>query len=1536
VWEQATDAAPLRFLRDHVVEDVAIVPGAAWLEAAAAAVAESAGASTVALADVRFENPLALDAPRVYQVVVSADHTFAVASRPRDAADAWTTHARGRGRGVVEADGGALDLEVLQKRLAPRDVDALYAALSAHDFHYGPVFRAIRALWASDVEVLARLEAPGAERFAVHPAILDASFQALAAVVDASGDKPAVPIGVDRLRVRGRCGAPAWAHVRRRGGEELTADIRIADASGRVCVEVDGLRVAPLERADASAPDELWYRIAWERREPEAVSRIGRWAVLGDDGVAAAIEAAGGEVVRAAAPAEALAAPSCRGVVCVASAGERCWAPALEVAQGLAGGERRRLVLVTRGAVPVGTEPMAPLQATVWGLGRSIGLEHPELECRLVDRDDGLEGLARAIAADDGESQVALRGGQRFVARLAPGAPDARPAQAIGDMPWRVEVGAVGQLDLGLVETERRAPGPGEVEIEVEAAGINFIDVLTALGALGDSVPKLVTGTDLGGLGAECAGRVVRVGAGVSVQPGRRVLAAGSGCLARYVTTPATLAVPVPERLGAAEAAALPIAYATVLHALKYVARLEAGERVLIHSATGGVGLAAIAWARHVGAEVYATAGSPAKRDSLRQIGIERVSDSRSLQFVEDVRSWTAGEGVDVVLNSLAGPLLAAGVDLLRDHGRFVELGKRDVLENAGLGLRPFLRNLTFSLVDLIGMLRKRPAQVRALLDEVVGLVESGALPPLPVRSAPADEVVSLFREMAGARHVGKLVMTPPSARARVQRARFRPRRDRSYLITGGLGGLGRAVAVHLARRGAGHLVLVGRGPASSEAQTRDLDAIRACGATVTVARADVADRESLRALLAGLPAPLAGVVHAAGVLGEQPLRTLDAEAFESVLRPKVKGALNLHELTRDRPLDFFLLFSSASAVLGGIGQAHYAAANAYLDALAHHRRSLGLPATSLDFGPIARVGMAARREVEARFERMGIRYLSPETMLAAIDRALDGTVAQAAVLSLDPRGGGLAAQPTPFLSGLARASTAANGIAASLRALGAPERRGRLEQWLREKLAAVLGASLDDVAPAASFSELGLDSLMALELRNRVESELGLSVSATVALSHDSVTRLAAHLAARIEQGSAKGEADDLPIEELPKRVELDAAIRPPVGEPMVPARRALLTGATGFVGAYLLHELLARGLEVECVVRASADRVGEALRGFGLWQENRASQLAVHEGDLAQPRLGLSEADFAGLAERVDLVVHAGAAVNWVLPYGALEAVNVGGTREVLRLCATGRPKVLHHVSTLGVVGVYRALGQTPPGTDPGARLPRLLRASGYFQTKWVAEQFVLEARRSGLRTSIHRPGLVTGDSRTGADSATTGQFFFSLLKGCIQMGRAPDWGGQLRLVPVDYVARAIATLALHPDGQDAVVNLTSHRPLAFGAVVDTLRRMGFFLLTEDYGRWREDVLALPETSPSNPLAAFAPFLRGLPADEPAALEAFGAADPLDDALTRDLLRSAGLECPPTDDRLIADYVRWYVGAGALAPPASDVEAGTEIGTL
>ncbi len=773
-----------------------------------------------------------------------------------------------------------------------------------------------------------------------------------------------------------------------------------------------------------------------------------------------------------------------------------------------------RLWIVTRGAQPAGAEP-APLgvaQAPIWGLSKVIVLEHPELRCARVDLDPssppGEDGaLFEEVWSPDGEDQVAWRGDIRHVARLVRSRLDAP-----GEAPVRLEQSTPGVLDgLVLRAATRRRPGRGEVEIRVHAAGLNFRDVLNALAVRQDADP----------LGGECAGTVVAVGPGVDgLRVGDEVIAVAAGCLSTFLTTPVALVVRKPERLSFEEAGTIPLAFLTASYALDHVAKISAGDQVLIHAAAGGVGMAAVQLAQRAGAEILATAGSPEKREFLRSLGIRHVMNSRSLDFADEVRERTSGRGVDLVLNSLAGEFIPRSLSVLGAGGRFVEIGKRDIWTPERVA--EFRRDVSYFVLDLAEVLTRDPAAVRPMLLQLVASVADGVLTPLPRRVFPIQEVAGAFRYMAQARHIGKIVVSP---------ARDAVRADGSYLITGGLGGLGLLVAQWMVERGARHLVLMGRSPASDAAR-ETLHMLEQGGATVRVVQGDVARSGDLAAALAaigdGMP-PLRGVIHSAGVLDDGVLLQQEWERFARVMAPKVEGAWHLHALTREAPLDFFVLFSSTASLLGSPGQGNHAAANAFLDALAHHRRAHGLPAVSINWGAWAEVGAAARRNVGERITMQGVSTIAPEQGLEVLARVLGGSPVQIGVLPvfwpkfLQQFGG---AGAPPLLSALARearppatAERAAPPPPDVLRRVAeAPrgKRRGLLLAHVRDRVIKVLG--LDPSHPVGGrqpLNELGIDSLMAVELRNLLGSDLALkrALPATLVFDHPTIEALTEYL---------------------------------------------------------------------------------------------------------------------------------------------------------------------------------------------------------------------------------------------------------------------------------------------------------------------------------------------------------------------------------------------------------------------------------------
>jgi acyl transferase domain-containing protein/acyl carrier protein len=970
-------------------------------------------------------------------------------------------------------------------------------------------------------------------------------------------------------------------------------DMTLWDANGQLIAEIIGLRARRASRtallaADVRRLDELFYEIDWQQN-PETlatnpVSLAGHWLVFaGEKGsgqnLSNLIAARGGDCHlilpgqmlerldestwrvdffddNALAKLLSMSAETPQGII---------WMPAVPVdmsqanAEWLLAQEREscgglmqllqallqsqpkiwpELWLVTKGSQPVllSDGPLAIASAPLWGLGKVIALEHPELHCRLVDLDpvslpqavqmaDLSDLLAEIETAhrstgENGsgparEEQVAFRNGIRYTPRM-------RRLQesnsASGGQPRKLSFWQRGMLEnLQFEPLTRRSPEPGHMEIEVRSAGLNFRDVLNVLGMYpGEAGPP----------GVECAGLVTAVGEGVSdFAVGDPVIALAPSCFSDYVITSAELAVRKPDSLDWDESVTIPVAFLTAEYCLHRLANLAPSERILIHSATGGVGLAAVQIAQAIGAEIYATAGTAEKRAYLHDLGISNVFDSRSLAFAENIKEQTAGEGIDVVLNALTGEYIIAGLSLLRPGGRFVEIGKAEILSPEQVAqVNPEAHYHTFALDEMI--LTDSPV-VGRLQREIVADFAAGRFVPLPRQVFPQEDSKLAFRYMAQARHIGKVVIRQHSSSKETETTISAAK---GYLITGGMGGLGLVVAEWLVAQGARHLALLGRSGGSAEGQ-ETVAALRDRGVAVHTYQADVANPEQITAVFAqigdDLP-PLAGVIHAAGVLDDGVLAQQDWSRFEHVLAPKIAGAWNLHRLTEDVPLDHFILFSSSASVLGSSGQGSYTAANSFLDALAHYRRSLGLRAMSINWGPWAEIGMVSRLDSRRR-QRLDeiMNPMVPGTALKALERVWRQQPAQVAVM--DVNWSKLAVLPAaahrPFISALLERASGARPVVekrgklmAELILLAPKKRQERLFAFLRSQITLILGLeptfTLD---PRQPLNELGLDSLMAVEMRNALGDLLDRSLPATILFDYPTLAALTEFLVKEI-----------------------------------------------------------------------------------------------------------------------------------------------------------------------------------------------------------------------------------------------------------------------------------------------------------------------------------------------------------------------------------------------------------------------------------
>ncbi|WP_232000688.1 sulfolipid-1 biosynthesis phthioceranic/hydroxyphthioceranic acid synthase [Mycobacterium kyorinense] len=1155
VWQADIGIAAQPWLGDHRIRNVAVLPGAAYCEMALAA-AHAVLGDRVEVRDIRFEQVLMLDE----QTTVGASASL---SSPGTLDFAVETN-----QGGAQTRHAAAVLHTPTAEQAPaHDPSALLAAhprredgaevrkrLDERGLQYGPAFTGLTVVHSGEAgtgTVVAEVALPRQIRsqqdaYGVHPALLDACFQSVAAHPDVQaigGDLPALPLGVRQLRAYGavRNAHYCYTRVTQADTSGIEADIDVLDEHGAVLLAVHGLQLGTGVSDSAYKERLLAERlltIEWQQREsPEAEhDDAGAWLLIStsDADVSATtlsgvMKSHGAQCTTMRWSSQADHAPNrdelqshlraggFSGVVILTGprSSDDDSNSALrgrEYVQHLARivrelpevpGEPPRLYVVTRGAQPVIARDVPNLeQAGLRGFMRVIGTEHPHLHASQidVDTDTSAEQLAQQLLSGSEEDETAWRNDQWYVARLTPAPllPEERRTVVANHErdAIRLQIRTPGDLEsMELVACERVAPGPGQIEVAISASSINFADVLVAFGrypALEGRLPQL--GTDF-------AGVVTAVGSEVTEHKvGDRVAGlSANGCWGTFLTCDSHLAVTLPAGLSDAHAAAVTTAHATAWYGLHDLARIRSGDKVLIHSATGGVGQAAIAIARAAGAEIFATAGSEQRRQMLRDMGIEHVYDSRSLDFAEGIRRDTGGYGVDIVLNSAIGAAQRAGIEILALGGRFIEIGKRDIYGDSRLGLFPFRRNLAFYGLDLGLLSYSHPDRMRELLTKVYQLTADGVLPMPESTHYPLADAATAIRLMSGAQHTGKLVLDIPrsgSGRVVVPPAQAQVfRRDGAYLITGGLGGLGLFLAEKLAAAGCGRIVLCARSQPTLEV-LETIECIRAIGADVVVECADIAEPDTAQRLVGAATAtglPVRGVLHLAAVIEDATLPNITDDLIERDWAPKVYGVWNLHTATADQPLDWFCSFSSAAALVGSPGQGAYAAANSWLDAFTRWRRAQGMPATAIAWGAWAQIGRATALAEGADIAIAPDEGAYAVEALLRYDRAYTGYTPLTGAPWLSAF-----AQSTPFAEAFRSAgqsSTGTSKLRAELNELPPDEWPTRLRRLISDQISLILRRSVD---PDRSLAEYGLDSLSALELRTRIEAETGIRLNPT------------------------------------------------------------------------------------------------------------------------------------------------------------------------------------------------------------------------------------------------------------------------------------------------------------------------------------------------------------------------------------------------------------------------------------------------------
>ncbi|MEN8655269.1 SDR family NAD(P)-dependent oxidoreductase [Streptomyces sp. 21So2-11] len=1117
------------WLVDHAVLGSVLLPGTAFLELAAHAGTQT---GTPRVSELTLIAPLVIpeEGRAQVQAVVAApgddgQRALTVHARtetPDGATEPWTLHATGTLAPHDGAPATAAGRYAAEAEAEPLPIDGCYDELAAAGYAYGPVFRGLRAAWRNGADLLAEVALPpsvtDAASYGLHPALLDAALHPIVMTALDDGNRRLLPFSWRGVTIHQPGASTARALISATGPDAVS--LTLLDESLAVIAEVEELVLRPVSD-DVAVPPSL-HRLDWKPAPADHAPSPSAAALGSADlgvGPQYADLAALGQAVDAGLPAPAVVFAPLADLADGPTAGIHPPVHrALALLQAWLADDRladSQLVLVTRAAVATAPDAdVDPDGAAVWGLARSAQTENPG-RVGLLDVESAAD-CRTALPLIGAEPQLAGRDGALLVPRLGRATADSALGLPAGVTAWRLGVRDRGTLDHLALEPcpEALAPlGNGEIRIAVRAAGVNFRDVLNTLG--------LYPG-DPGLLGLEGAGVVTEVGPGVTgLGVGDRVMGLFSGAFGPVAVADQRRVAAMPADWTYAQAASAPIVFLTAYHALVDLAGLAAGERVLIHAAAGGVGMAAVQLARHLGAEVYGTAG-PGKWDALRAFGLggANLASSRTPDFETAFGAATEGRGMDVVLNSLAGEFVDASLRLLPRGGRFVEMGKTD-LRDPGLVAADH-PGVDYRFFDL---LQEPTERIAELLTAVLRLLSSGTLTPLPLSTWDVRRAPEAFRYVSQARHIGKVVLTLPAV--------LDP--DGTVLVTGATGALGGLVARHLvAEHGARRLLLVSRRGPDAPGAAELAAELTELGAEVILAACDTADRDALAQLLTGIR--LTAVVHTAGVLDDGVITALTPERLDTVLAAKATAARNLHELTVDQDLAAFVLFSSVMGVIGGAGQGNYAAANAYLDALAQHRKAHRLPALSLAWGMWAdtagrpgATGMAgALSEADrGRIARTGLAPIGRAEGLALLDAALRGDTAvlvpapfdRAALGSLEPQLPTVLRDlaptaPRPAQAPATAATPRTETLHDRLAALSPAEQEELLLDLVRVQTAAVLGqSSAAGIAADRPFKDMGCDSLTLVELRNRLQTSADLRLPATFLFNYPTPLAVVAHL---------------------------------------------------------------------------------------------------------------------------------------------------------------------------------------------------------------------------------------------------------------------------------------------------------------------------------------------------------------------------------------------------------------------------------------
>lgn len=1180
LWESYLNTLQYAYLKDHLVHETIVFPAAGYVEAALAAIEEAFGPGDHRIENFSFKEAIAI--PEKGNVIVQVllkntiGNTHKVSIRSKnDGAEQWSSNAE------------CSVLVNYKKDLAPLAAVAGGESITAEKHYeytkkmglpYGPFFQSVQSIqhnngkWLGIVQTDEAL-APQLKRYVFHPSLLDGCLQVALNISRTKNEGSTyVPVHINELYVANELQPISECQVileeNESTNEWIDADVVITQ-NNAVVLKMVGLKMKKLEgtaKADSNI-QELLYSVNWKTQEVAAAELNQSVIVVGNENTPQSLRAFANEFIdlNAADVAQqvlALKATYPKDVALVVapivSANEfnieqfyqqqdKSALLVVELIQQLSAADYfPRIYALTNGVQALDNENINLHLAPLWGMGRVVLNEQPDFKYTRVDAsasvsDAEIEVFKNIIAANQQENEWLIRNQNAYTARLEQQLNQQEkpaPAQSLANgMPYDAVIDEPGIIDdLKLQQAYRQEPQNHQVEVEVKALGLNFMNLLSVLGIC----PGKVKG--FGSLGIECAGVVTKVGKNVShLAVGDEVYGMAYHSMASHVIVEASLLRKKPSNLSFQEAATIPAVFMTSYYSLIHLGRLKKGERVLIHAATGGVGLSAIQIAQSVGAEIYATAGTDEKRALLNSLGVQHVYNSRDVEFYDAIMEDTNGEGIDVVLNSLTGEAMMRSMQLLRSFGRFLEIGKKDVYENSEIGLQVFTKALSYFMIDLEKMSFEIPAVLGELMDKLNEQFEQGNYKPLPNKIFPIGEVREAFGFMMRAQHIGKIVVSLENENPNIELLNHPKQQfdgEGTYLLTGGYGGLGITFAQWMVENGANNLVLVGRsGPKPFAAEV--IERLESNGINISVEKADVSSRSDLANIIQKIPTdkPLRGVLHLAGILDDAAIANLNKAQFERVLAPKVNGAWHLHELTKDSNLDCFLLFSSSAGLFGSPGQAAYVGANTFLDQLAAYRRQQGLEGLAINWGTVSDIGLAAAADNRAdRLAEEGVYTMSPDECIEVYEAVGDANQNAVGAFRFDLgkwQNAYLTAAKNPFFEALRGdiEESADNQSASYLEALKGLEseeaQKDSIEQKLKELVGGVVKKAADKINIKTPFKSLGIDSLMSIQLKNKLEGTFEIPISVTSFWTYSNIRDYTKFL---IEELALEGESESTP----------------------------------------------------------------------------------------------------------------------------------------------------------------------------------------------------------------------------------------------------------------------------------------------------------------------------------------------------------------------------------------------------------------------